>query len=75
MYMVFWTERGMISAREFDSDKMVEALEFTQKLRSLQHSGEADIKFVVMAYENPDMVGKQGYDVTGSDYDWKKRRP
>jgi hypothetical protein len=27
-----------------------------------------------MAHENPHSVGKQGYDVTGPDYDWKKRR-
>jgi hypothetical protein len=73
MYKVYWTERGALSAREFNSDEMSQALKFTQELRTKQYAGEG-ISFITMAAENPDMVGKQGYDVTGPDYDWKKRR-
>lgn len=74
MYMVFWTENGQVSCREFGNDEMSKALEFTQTLRTAQYSGEHDIRYITMAVEDPNMVGKLGYDVTGPDYDWKKRR-
>ena len=74
MYKVYWTEDGSPLGKEFGDSEMSQALTFTQELRNLQYGGEVDIKFVTMAVENPNMVGKQGYDVTGPDYDWKKRR-
>ena len=73
MYKVYWTDHGCLDAREFPSDEMAAALHLTQGLRQRQHCGE-DIRFITMVSENPDMVGRTGYDVTGPDYDWKKRR-
>jgi hypothetical protein len=73
MYKVYWTENGNLNAKEFASGEMSTALDATQQLRTRQYAGE-DIQFIVMAHENPHSVGKQGYDVTGPDYDWKKRR-
>jgi hypothetical protein len=35
---------------------------------------EGKSRFITMGHENTDMVGKQGVDVTGPDYDWTKRR-
>ncbi len=52
---------------------MNEALKFSESLRKRQFAGE-DVHFIVMAVENPNCVGKMGVDVTGPDYDWKKRR-
>jgi hypothetical protein len=73
MYKVYWTENGQANAKEFPSSDMTSALAAMQALRTRQYSGE-DVGFVAMAHENPNSVGKQGYDVTGPDYDWKKRR-
>jgi hypothetical protein len=74
MYKVYWTENDTLAAKEFGNDEMSAALQFSQELRNQQYKGEKQISFIVMAVENPDMVGKQGVDVTGPDYDWKKRR-
>ena len=66
-YCVFWrNESGDPDSKLHD--EMVPALAHCEQLRN---SGN---RFVTMAYENTDMVGKQGVDVTGPDYDWKKRR-
>ena len=73
MYKVYWTDRGCLDAKEFASADMASALALTQALHQQQHEGE-NIHFITMVSENPDAVGRRGYDVTGPDYDWKKRR-
>ena len=73
MYMIYWTEESVPKSQLFDSDKMMESLKFSEALRQRKYAGE-NIGFIVMSSENPDCVGKQGFDVTGPDYDWKKRR-
>jgi hypothetical protein len=52
---------------------MVEAMRFMEDLRRRQREGER-IRFVTMCSEHPDVVGHPGVDVTGPEYDWKKRR-
>lgn len=73
MYKIYWTENGEHKGELFESSEMSNALKFSESLRKRQHSGE-DVHFIVMSSENPDCVGKMGVDVTGPDYDWKKRR-
>ncbi|WP_373896788.1 hypothetical protein [uncultured Massilia sp.] len=60
-------------ARPFATDAMVDAMRFMEDLRRRQREGGA-IRFVTMCSEHPDAVGHPGVDVTGPDYDWKKRR-
>lgn len=71
--MIYWTENGQPNSKQFESEKMSEALKFSQELRTRQYA-DGSVSFVSMASENPNCVGKQGIDVTGPDYDWKKRR-
>lgn len=52
----------------FYSKDVLYSLEIAMRLRNEGY------KFVTTAVENPDCVGKMGVDVTGPDYDWKKRR-
>jgi len=77
MYMVYWTivddEDEGPHAQPFDTDKMVDAMRFMEDLRRRQRSGEG-VRFITMCSEHPDVVGHPGVDVTGSDYNWKKRR-
>lgn len=73
MYRVYWTEDGQPKSNSFETAEMSEALKFSESLRKRRIDGE-NIGFIVMAVEHPDCVGKQGFDVTGPDYDWKKRR-
>jgi hypothetical protein len=44
-----------------------------EALRARQRAGEA-LRFITMCSEHPDAVGHPGVDVTGPDYNWKKRR-
>ena len=46
---------------------------FMEDLRRRQREGEG-VRFVTMCSEHPDVVGHPGVDVTGPEYDWKKRR-
>lgn len=77
MYMVYWTvvgEQGSAAhAQGFDTSEMVAAMGFMEGLRKRQREGEG-IRFVTMCSEHPDAVGHPGVDVTGADYNWKKRR-
>jgi len=77
MYMVYWTEldgQGSVPhAEPFDTSQMVEAMGFMEALRKRQRAGEP-VRFVTMCSEHPDLVGHPGVDVTGPDYNWKKRR-
>ena len=77
MYMVYWTivdEDGQHAAgaavrhqRDGGGDG------FMEELRRRQRAGEG-VRFITMCSEHPDVVGHPGVDVTGPDYNWKKRR-
>jgi hypothetical protein len=77
MYMVYWMigegERHTPHAHAFDTSEMVAAMRFMEDLRRRQREGEG-VRFVTMCSEHPDVVGHPGVDVTGPDYNWKKRR-
>jgi len=77
MYMVYWTmeeEGGRAPhAQAFDTADMVGAMRFMEDLRRRQREGEG-VRFVTMCSEHPDVVGHPGVDVTGPEYNWKKRR-
>ena len=77
MYMVYWTMVEETDttphARAFGTDEMVKAMGFMEELRKRQRAGER-VRFVTMCSEHPDLVGHPGVDVTGPDYNWKKRR-
>lgn len=77
MYMVYWTvieaDASRPEAQAFDTSEMVNAMTFMEGLRKRQRDGEG-VRFITMCSEHPDAVGHPGVDVTGPDYDWKKRR-
>jgi hypothetical protein len=77
MYMVYWTivdeAAGTPQAQLFDTSEMTAALGFMEELRKRQRAGEG-VRFITMCSEHPDMVGNPGVDVTGPEYNWKKRR-
>ena len=77
MYMVYWTtvedDASHPHAQPFDTTEMVKAMQFMEELRARQRAGEG-VRFVTMCSEHPDLVGHPGVDVTGPDYNWKKRR-
>jgi hypothetical protein len=77
MYMVYWTvvDGDIFTPHEkaYDTSEMVGAMQFMEQLRTRQRAGE-HVRFITMASEHPDSVGHPGVDVTGSDYNWKKRR-
>lgn len=73
MFMVYWTEQQVSRSQQFEKGQLTEVLSFMEALRQRQWVGEA-VSFVALSSENPDSVGKQGVDVVGPDYDWKKRR-
>ncbi len=52
----------------FHATDVLFALEIAMRLRNEGY------RFVTTGVENPNCVGKMGVDVTGPDYDWKKRR-
>ncbi len=77
MYMVYWTvvEGDKCTPHEelFETSDMVGAMQHMEALRKRQREGEG-LRFITMASEHPDLVGHPGVDVTGADYNWKKRR-
>lgn len=77
MYMVYWTmveeTESTPHAQPFGTDEMVKAMQFMEELRKRQRAGEG-VRFVTMCSEHPDLVGHPGVDVTGPEYNWKKRR-
>lgn len=77
MFMVYWTEvQGELEhpqSRKFELDQMTEALQYMESLRKKQRM-TGGICHITMSSENPNSVGLPGVDVTGDDYDWKKRR-
>jgi hypothetical protein len=77
MYMVYWSTIGndgsVAHAEPFDTSEMVAAMKYMEELRTRQRAGEP-VRFITMCSEHPDVVGHPGVDVTGPDYNWKKRR-
>ena len=78
MYMVYWTNfeetESRPQAQGFATDEMVTAMGFMEEWRRRQRAGEG-VRFITMCSEHPDSVGHPGVDVTGSEYNWRKRRP
>lgn len=77
MYMVYWTivEADKCTPHEklFETTEMVAAMQYMEELRKRQREGEG-VRFITMSSEHPDLVGHPGVDVTGPEYNWKKRR-
>jgi hypothetical protein len=72
LHVVYWMEDGKPQARPcFD---LSEVLRVSEELRKLRRGGYP-ITLITSKSEYADMVGQDGVDVTGPDYDWKKRRP
>lgn len=74
IFKVFWSDHSGLACSEEFVDMAV-ALKHSQMLRN------ENFRFVTMAIENPDQVGKMGVDAVvdgklpnGTDYTWKKRR-
>lgn len=76
-YKVYWTEydRGLEinRSKEFTKDDLGAALKVLESLRKIQRE-QGNIRFIILAGEHPDSVCLPGVDVTGPEYDWKKRR-
>lgn len=77
MYMVYWTtvegDASTPHARAFGTSEMIAAMACMEALRQRQRAGEG-VRFITMCSEHPDCIGHPGVDVTGPDYNWKKRR-
>lgn len=73
MYMVYWNQGSTAHSRLFHTEQFLEHLSFSESLRKRKLQGE-DIGFITTAVEHPDCVGQMGVDVTGPDYNWRKRR-
>ena len=77
MFMIYWSElisdKLQSRCKIFGDSEMTDALKYSELLRQRKYNGES-LYFITLASEHPDCVGKQGFDVTGDDYDWKKRR-
>lgn len=70
--VVYFTDgEGNICGEKFDGP-IVEILTTAMKrTEALRNEGN---RHVSMSVENSNSVGKPGVDVTGVDYNWKKRR-
>ncbi len=72
MYRIYWADvNGVVGSH--DAEKIDEALRVTKERR------DAGCRFVVMAAEDPNQVGKPGVDAVvngktpdGHPYDWSK---
>jgi len=74
VHRVYWTEDGVARSMDFGDGKLDEMLKYCEMLRKQKHAG-ADIGFITSASEMAECVSLQGVDVTGPDYNWRKRRP
>ena len=71
-HIVYWVEDGQAQGRPcFD---LTEVLRVSEELRKLRRGG-MNITLITSKSEYADSVGQDGVDVTGPDYNWKKRRP
>jgi hypothetical protein len=78
MHIIYWLDTTVSDKpeprfKEFEHTQLIEALEFSSELRKQRKSGAA-ISYITSCTEDPNCVGEMGVDVTGPDYDWKKRR-
>lgn len=73
VHNIYWTEDGVVKSKIFNHGELGDVLDFSENLRRRRREG-SDICFITISSENPNMVGQLGVDVTGPDYDWKKRR-
>jgi hypothetical protein len=48
--------------------------ELSDAIKMCEIKRNAGFKFVTMAHDNPNMVGKQGAAAPDANYDWPKRR-
>jgi hypothetical protein len=71
-HVVYWLENGVPRGQEVADLK--ELLTLSESKRKLRREG-ANITNVTSSSEYVDCVSLQGVDVTGPDYDWRKRRP
>lgn len=67
-YRVFWMSEDDCNTKLFGDDELTLALNKCEELR------KQGFKHVVLSAHDENSVGKPGVDVTGPDYDWKKRR-
>lgn len=82
MYIVYWSilenedqqPSRQIYSELFTATEMTKALSCMEALRKRKYDNGEKIFGITMAAEHPDSVGMLGVDVTGPDYDWKKRR-
>lgn len=71
-HVVYWLEDGIPQARKcFD---LSEVLRISEEMRKLRRDGYP-VTHICSKSEYADQVGQDGVDVTGPDYDWRKRRP
>lgn len=78
VYKVYWStanddDTWRSQSKDFVKCEMAAALKFAESLRAMQWA-HGRIRFVTMCSENPDSVGHPGVDVTGPEYNWKKRQ-
>lgn len=66
-------ENNVTNSRMFPKLELSEALTFSESLRKRRRQG-AEISHISISSEDSNIVGQMGVDVTGPDYDWKKRR-
>lgn len=66
MYCVY--AMGPMGPEATELKGLAEALKLAEVLRA------GGFKYVTMAHESPDMVGKQGVASPAADYHWPKRR-
>lgn len=66
MFCIYWMED--------DTPKSEIKSELTEALKLSEEKRKAGFHFVSICSELPDSVTKMGVDITGPDYDWKKRR-
>ena len=71
---MYWTNCYGVQSQDFAEEELNQVLSFMEGLRRQQRN-EAEIAHVALSISHPDSVGNPGVDVTGKDYDWKKRRP
>ena len=72
-YVVFWLDGDSPNAKSFQSHELTNALQHAECLRKRQRNQET-VSHITISSEDPNHTGKNGVDVTGPDYNWRKRR-
>jgi hypothetical protein len=73
VYIVYWVEDNLPQMQGFGKNELNEMLKFSEGLRKRRHE-DANLHHVTFCSEDPNCTSLLGVDVTGPDYDWKKRR-